>query len=416
MNKAITITSVLLLALIASCRKPNTDNPVADDTPDESASGGIVSPATELAEAAASAEILELKVRRLTECLSLLAKAREADHTDAEAALAAWDKAHEGLQKCKMHIADDKFEEMASEVSTARKKILRTIALRDTLDRMQRARESGDANRVLRTVEEATTRPGIPPRLTERWTRELKEIREKRDYAKIIELMSAGKNQDASDALEDFIKKYPENKRGKVILKVLKKKIILLTLQKEAEALFEQKKWAETLVKLEELKRQSTGRGRPLYLMIRTCKYELELIKFNKAVEANKYEAAISTGEVIDTIDPDRYATDIEPKVQEMRAKRKLAETLARGAKALKSGQYREARQIVKHLKGSYPEADEIVRRSRYLDAMAKGDAARKEGDAKTALAMYKIARRYAKGPAEHKEIDALIDAIDSDK
>lgn len=53
-----------------------------------------------------------------------------------------------------------------------------------------------------------------------------------------------------------------------------------------------------------------------------------------------------------------------------------------------------------------------MIRQSRYRESLAKGNTAKKEGDLKKALAYYKLARNYAKDPAERTEIDALISAV----
>ncbi len=52
-----------------------------------------------------------------------------------------------------------------------------------------------------------------------------------------------------------------------------------------------------------------------------------------------------------------------------------------------------------------------MMRESRYRECLAKGNAAKLNNDLTTALAMYKIAKNYAKDPAEVKEISNLINA-----
>jgi hypothetical protein len=135
----------------------------------------------------------------------------------------------------------------------------------------------------------------------------------------------------------------------------------------------------------------------------------LELIAFNRAAAANSYEEARVSAEKARDIYPDGYDRDIEPKLLNMEAKRKISAILAKGAEALKNAQYSNVRRILDHLKGSYPEAAEMIRQSRYRENLAKGRAAQKKGDLKTAWALYKTAKAYAKTRAEHKQIDALI-------
>ena len=178
----------------------------------------------------------------------------------------------------------------------------------------------------------------------------------------------------------------------------------------KARALYDRGQLAQALPLFEELKKRDRS-VRDYRDKIRDCKYQLELIVFKEAVAAGDYEKAKASGEKARAIYPDGYANDIETRLMEMQATRKAAAILAKGAEALKNGQYSDARKILDPLKDSYPEAKEMVRQSRYRENIAKGDAARKAGDFKTALAMYKVAKKYAKTPAEHKVLDALIAA-----
>ena len=52
-----------------------------------------------------------------------------------------------------------------------------------------------------------------------------------------------------------------------------------------------------------------------------------------------------------------------------------------------------------------------MISKSKYLENLEKGDAARKAGNIKIAWATYKTAKSYAKTPEERKVIDALIAA-----
>jgi len=196
-----------------------------------------------------------------------------------------------------------------------------------------------------------------------------------------------------------------------VIEEALRKRAENDALRKRALDLFEQEKWPAALPLLKDLKARNRG-DRTIRDMLRQCEYQLVLDEFSKAVGANDYKKAMAVGEKARRIDPDAYERDIETKDPIVCFREKVETMLARGAAALKAGQYSETRKILDHLKDSYPEAADMIRRSRYLESIAKGDTAKKENNLKTALAMYKIAKRYAKTPAEHKEIDALIKTV----
>jgi hypothetical protein len=141
------------------------------------------------------------------------------------------------------------------------------------------------------------------------------------------------------------------------------------------------------------------------------CQYKLEMVVFEAAVKAYDLDKAIASGERARVFNPDAWDTVIDPKLSALRARAKVAATLAKGAAALKNTQYPDVRKILDHLKDSYPEAATMIRQSRYRENLAKGNAAKQEDDIKTALGLYKIARNYAKDPAEHTEINALISA-----
>jgi len=201
------------------------------------------------------------------------------------------------------------------------------------------------------------------------------------------------------------------SKSTDTIRKGILNKKALDALDLKASTLYDKGQWAKALPLLKKLRIQNRG-VRKYREMLRTCEFELELVEFKKAVGANAPKRAMSSAGKLRDIQLDRYESEIEPELALMRAKAKVAEILAKGAKELENGQYRQARKTVDHLKDSYPEAAEIIRRSRYLEALKKADDARKEGDDERALPMYKIAKNYSKTPAERKKIDTLIDTL----
>ena len=345
------------------------------------------------------------KQQSLDECQSLLDKARTADADKPDEKLAAYDRAQAALVKLRRNIDPDQWKSMRSEVLTGRQRLTRMAAVQGIMSTIEKARNSGDGARLSRTLEHVLEqekgKSNLPPKLVEIWTKEIKTIREQQEYARIIGLLSAARDPEAIEAMNAFVKKYPKNKRARVILEVLKQKMTILALRKEAEALFNQKKWAEALVKLEELKRHTSRRGPPSDTGIRHCKYELELIRFKETRKAGNLQATLESSQKLKKIWPARHEREITPMI---------SDSLTDAAEALKKGEYARVPQILRGVDS--PEAGEMIRRSRYLQTLTKGDAAKKEGDAKTAIAMYKIAKRYAKGSAEHKRVDALISAV----
>ncbi|MCP4376220.1 MAG: hypothetical protein GY794_08620 [bacterium] len=344
------------------------------------------------------------------ECDVLMNEARKVDQSDIGAALAAWEKASDGLQRLKSQIEGARWEKLNSEVKKSRTKLAKDKGLIDLLSIVDNARQSGDPDRLLRALRNAMVKSGVPPKLVERWGTEIKEIREKKDFAEITGLLSSGDEQGAIDALGPFIAKYPENRKAKNLKAGLEKKLAQTQARKNAFQLFDRARWAEALVELKKLRIQDRG-DRVIKEKLNHCKYMLKLVEFDGAVTAGDYAKAEAAGEQLRVLKPDAWDSVIAPKLADMRARRKVADTLRKGKAALDNGQYSEARRVLKDLKETNPEAKEIIRKSRYRESLSKGNAARKDNDLVTALAMYKIAKNYAKDPSEHKEIDALIEA-----
>jgi tRNA A-37 threonylcarbamoyl transferase component Bud32 len=348
------------------------------------------------------------------ECDMLMNEARAADQSDIGAALAAWEKASDGLQRLKSYIEETRWKKLDSEVKMSRAKLVKDKGLIDLLAIVDNARQSGDSDRLLRALRNAMVKSGVPPKLVERWGTEIKEIQEKVDFAKITGFLSGGDSQGAIDALDVFIAKYPGNRKAKALKTGLEKKLAKAQARKDAFRLFDRGRWAEALEKLEELRIQDRG-DRDIKEKLTHCKYMLKLVEFDAAVAVGDYTKAEAAGAQLQVLKPDKWDSVIAPKLADMRARRKVAETLKKGKAALDNAQYSEVRKILKNLKDSNPEAQEMIRKSKYLESISKGDAARKDKDFVTALAMYKIAKNYAKGADEHKKIDALIEVTASD-
>ncbi|MDP6544004.1 MAG: protein kinase [Phycisphaerae bacterium] len=346
----------------------------------------------------------------LDECESLMVAARKANSSDTGTALAAWDKASAGLQRLKPHIDAAKWLRMQTEVDKARASLTKNKRLRDIMSVVDSARQSGDKDRLLRALRNAMPKAGVPPKLVESWAAEIKSIKETVDFAKVTKLLVSGDTKGAIDALNAFIEQYPNNRKAKVIKEGLLKKEADILAEKEAFRLFDLGRWGPALEKLQVLRVKKRGR-RDIKEKMLHCQYKLEMVVFEAAVKAYDLDKAIASGERARVFNPDAWDTVIDPKLSALRARAKVAATLAKGAAALKNTQYPDVRKILDHLKDSYPEAATMIRQSRYRENLAKGNAAKQEDDIKTALGLYKIARNYAKDPAEHTEINALISA-----
>jgi len=344
------------------------------------------------------------------ECDALMAAARKADSGDTGTALAAWQKASAGLERLKQHIDPARWLVMRNEVDKAEAKLVKDKGLRDILAAVANARQSGDKDRLLRALRSAMAKSGVPPKVVERWAAEIKAIQESVDFDKIRKLLVSADTTGAIDALDAFIEKYPKNRKAKVIKTGLEKKEAERLAEKEAFRLFDLGRWGPALEKLKVLRVKKRGR-RDIKEKMRHCQYKLEMVVFDAAVEAGDYAKAEAAGERARVFNPDAWDTVIDPKLAALRARKKVADTLAKGKAALDSAQYPSVRKILDHLKDAYPEAKDMIRQSRYLENLAKGNAAKEDDDIKTALGLYKIAKNYAKTPAEHKQIDALIDA-----
>jgi hypothetical protein len=344
MKRAMTIMGMLLVTSVISCQKTDTNEQAVSDAD----TGDKI-----------------VRARALKECEALLAEARKADPADPAAELAAWDNAAAGLHRLKRHIDPARWLSMGSEVAKAQENIIRIQTLRNILTTVDNARESGDKDRLMKALRTATTKPGIPPKLVEAWGAEIESIQESVDFSKVTEFLIGGDLEAALDALDAFIEKYPENRKAKVIKEGLEKKEARLLARKEAFRLFDQKRWAEALAKLKVLRVQNRG-DREIKAKMHHCQYKLEMVKFEAAVKAGDYAKAKAAGERARVYDPDAWDTVIDPKLAAMRARKKVAFILAKGAAALKNRQYADVRKILDHLKDAYPEAKNMIRQSRY--------------------------------------------------
>jgi len=353
-----------------------------------------------------------VQTQSLNECESELAAAKQVDRSDYGAALAAYDKVSSTLQRLKPHISALKWRKMNGEVEVALAKLQKARGIKDIMDAISDARKDTDNKpRLLRALESAMAKPGVPANLVAGWAAEIKKIQEDLDLAVITKMLVEEKFVEALDALNVFIPKYPKNRRAPLMKLALEKKRDLAALEQKATSLYDRGRWEEALPLLRQLKAANRG-VRKYKEMIQTCEYKLEIAVFNAAVAAKDYKKASASGERAREIYPDGYERDIEPKLMAMQAQQKVAAELAKGAQALKNGQYSDVRKILDHLKDSYDEAKDMIRQSRYRENRAKGNKARDASDMTTALAMYKIAKNYAKTPEEHAAIDALINAV----
>lgn len=364
-------------------------------------------------------ELIDFKERAtrtqsLNECQALLVAARKVAEADTGAALAAYDKASAGLQRLKKDIDEAKWNKMNSEVQKTLTKLKKARGINDIMAGVDNARQSKNKPRLLRALKNAMAKPGVPSELVENWAAEIKSIQETIDFKEITDLLGENDIKGAMDKLDPFIAKYPGHRKAKAIKKALDLKEREAALKREAYSLFDRGRWAEALEKLTVLRVQNRG-DRDIKEKVLFCQYKLEMVIFNAAVKANDYAKAEASGERARLHHPDAWDTEIEPKLVDMKARKKVRDTLDKAKAALDSAQYSLVRQTLKELRDAYPEAKEMYRRSQYLENIAKGDASRREGDIKTAWAMYKAAKSKAKGAQEHAKVDALIEATAPD-
>ena len=166
-----------------------------------------------------------LRKRALDECKASLAHARKVDSSDPSAALDAWGKTWDVVSRNQRYIDFARKERMFAEIREARSKLMRLTELKMVTGPITEARRSGDRKRLLEALREAITKPGVPMKLRITWAEETLKIQEEIDFTGIKKLLVGGKIKAAFDALDAFIKDYPENQKAKVLRKGLKKKL-----------------------------------------------------------------------------------------------------------------------------------------------------------------------------------------------
>jgi len=382
---------------------------------------------TEL-DAASQKEILDLR-EKIARRQSLdvvekdLAAARKADTSDVGAAIAAYDKAKATLQRHKDNIDPIKYAKMVSEIRKAHGTLVKDKSLSDVMTSVdnarKEARETKDTTRLLAALKRAMLKPGVPKKVVDGWAAEIKQTEKEQDRAKYMKLLAAGRTDEAYDEVVAFLNKYPGDRNAGNLKVGLEKRKAKAVARTEAFRLYDLQRWAEALEKLRVVHKQARG-DREVRDKIKRCQYELEMITFRAAVKKFRtsfknedYKAAVAAGERARMYNPDAFETRIEPVLVEMQAQMKVAATLKQGQTALASRQYRKVREILDPLKDSNPEAATMIRQSRYRENVAKGKASLSDNDVTTALATFKMAKKYAKDPKEQQEINALIAAAE---
>jgi tetratricopeptide (TPR) repeat protein len=352
-----------------------------------------------------------LRTVSMNVCKALMDKARSTDSSDADAAFQAWDEASAGLQKHKANIDPFIWSKMNSEVLRERAKLSKNLGYAKVLKAIDDARKEGDPTRIMRALTIGMDNPLVPANVRESWKREIETIKVKLEFDAITRLLVEDREVEAIEALEGFTKKHPTHTKSANVLRALKIKIGNRETRKTALDTFASGNYAKALPLLQALRAKNRG-DREINEKIKTCQFELAMVKFAAAEAAMNYPEAMKVGEEARMYNPDSFDARIAPRLAVMQAKLKVQATLADGEKALKEGRYRDVRTILKNLSGSYPAAARTIEKSRYRENLGKGHAARAEGDLTTAKAMYKIAKKYAKDPAELTEINTLISAL----
>ena len=351
-----------------------------------------------------------VRAQALEECKVLLLAARKADPRNSDAVLAAWDKAAEALENSRKLIAPGLHAEMAREVQIVRERIRTSIVVQTLLNDIKKARTSGGPADLLAVLKKMTANPGgqaIPPEITRQWAEEIKTIEMEMQFAEITKLLIDDKKQAASYALDPFIEKYPDHKKARILLDGLKKQLSKDQIRKQASTLFKAKNWPDALPLLKKINAIDRS-DREVKEMIRQCEYEIELIEFHQAFKGADHLRTMTSADKLRRIWRERYERQVLPGLISPPTRQKL---FAAALEASKNRRYREVRTLLKPLASDNPEAAAMIRQARYREYLIKGNAARQEGDQTTARALYKIAKNYAKTPAELKEINTLITA-----
>lgn len=166
-----------------------------------------------------------LRKRALDECQASFAHAWKVDPSDPSAALDAWGKTWEVVSRNQRYIDFARKERMFADIRKARSKLMSMMEFKMIMASIAAARQSGDRMRLLKTLKEVTTKPAIPMKLRTAWAEETLKIQEEIDFTMVVKLLVDGKVKAAVNALDVFIKDYPENQKAKLIRKGLKKKL-----------------------------------------------------------------------------------------------------------------------------------------------------------------------------------------------
>jgi len=292
-------------------------------------------------------------------------------------------------------------EEMLLEVSEAQKALKGRLNIQRVTQAVKDARDSSDRERELDALRVAVKVQAKPE-----WVRRIRVLQEEADFAEIQRLLAKGTSQEAMTRLKKFIARYPSNTKAPMILKALDAARRFRKVKNVAMALYRMRKWDQALPELEQA--NALQRDDELEEAIRECRYRIQMTDLRRLIREKRYQQAEEAGEKARGIRPEKWEAEIRPIVEAMRAQAKVANALKAARIALDAKQYSKARRIIEPIR-AMPEAAALLSRIRYRENVGKGKAALAEGDARTALGLFRIAKNHAKSFEEIKEVGLLI-------
>ncbi|MHC4983660.1 MAG: serine/threonine-protein kinase [Planctomycetota bacterium] len=300
------------------------------------------------------------------------------------------------------HIKDEK-ERLAKEKDYKR-----------ALEAADLAKANGDVRAELVALERAKALKG------ESFGKELRDRLEKVKLA--VQLEDAldhkreGEIRQAIAALEEYLKRDPQNKVALAALEECKGLARWADLIQKADADMSARMWADALEKLQEAKEIKFEQM--LADKIAECEYQLGLLEVDKLTAEGDYVGALELLQKLRKIKPSAAAV-IEARIEKVETLFTYSKFYEAGRKAMSEEEWLEARRNFGEAVKIYPEGELHDKAKVGLDKatfeewIAKGLAQMDEGAYRTALACFKSAQDYARTEEETERVNRLIEAAE---
>ena len=299
-------------------------------------------------------------------------------------------------------LEDHELSALKQEVAEGKKTLTSASGYYRLLVEAAEAKQAGDKAKELKILEQI-----VKIKSSDAHQARIRQIETELVYAQILGYIDTGRPARAIRELEKFVKDHPEHADAAALLKNLTSNRERQILIVQGERAMKERNYAEAKAKFE--KARTLQADPALDKKIRLCQYNMDLAKADAAYQAKEYvEAEALYSKMLQAYT--EHAPVMQARLVALQRVVRYLSTLARIKKAIASGQYDEARGIIKReLTPPTPEALQLRKLSFYLENRDKGKSEIARAQYLSAVGYLNIAKGYAQTPEEAKEIAELL-------